>query len=179
MPRSTMQIGQSRSCRRNEEPFRVLPAVGEPYVVAEADGSMVCTVAPGPRKGKKPRDWKEIRLAAARGLNKTDTVYDILLLYRPGTLDAEDPEVENAINFVRNDPELTAWFQQHQLFQAIIRAKFRQIETPEHLKIALLGPKETPLPHGRVWQTQVWLAAAALMFRLPELRRRVDPPAAP
>jgi len=58
-----------------QEPFRVLPAVGEQYVVAEADGSMVCTVAPGPRTGKKPRDWKEIRLAAARGLSKTDTFY--------------------------------------------------------------------------------------------------------
>lgn len=58
-----------------QEPFRVLPALGEPYLVAEADGSMVCTVAPGPRKGKKPRDWKEIRLAAARGLSKTDTFY--------------------------------------------------------------------------------------------------------
>lgn len=58
-----------------QEPFRLLPAAGDPYVVAEADGSMVCTVAPGPRTGKKPRDWKEIRLAAARGLSKTDTFY--------------------------------------------------------------------------------------------------------
>lgn len=58
-----------------QEPFRVLPAVGDPYVVAEADGSMVCTVVPGARTGKKPRDWKEIRLAAARGLGKSDTVY--------------------------------------------------------------------------------------------------------
>jgi hypothetical protein len=56
-------------------PFRVLPAVGQPYVIAEVDGSMLCTVAPGPRTGKKPREWKEIRLAAARGLSKTDTFY--------------------------------------------------------------------------------------------------------
>ena len=58
-----------------QEPFRVLPAVGDPYVVAETDGSMVCTVAPGARQGKKPRDWKEIRLAVARGLGKADTFY--------------------------------------------------------------------------------------------------------
>jgi hypothetical protein len=58
-----------------QEPFRVLTVVGEQYVVAEADGSMVCTVAPGPRTGKKPRDWKEIRLAAARGLGKAGTFY--------------------------------------------------------------------------------------------------------
>jgi hypothetical protein len=58
-----------------QEPFRVLPVMGEPYVVAQADGSMVCTVASGPRTGKRPRDWQEIRLAAARGLGKTDTFY--------------------------------------------------------------------------------------------------------
>jgi hypothetical protein len=58
-----------------EEPFRVLPAVGEAQVVAQADGSMLCTVAPGPRTGKKAREWKEIRLAAARALGKTDTFY--------------------------------------------------------------------------------------------------------
>ncbi len=49
--------------REYQEPFRVLPAVAEPYVIAETDGSMLCTVAPGPRTGKKPREWKEIRLA--------------------------------------------------------------------------------------------------------------------
>ena len=61
--------------RQYQEPFRVLPAVGQPHVVAEADGSMLCTVAAGPRTGKKPRDWKEIRLAAARSLGQTDTFY--------------------------------------------------------------------------------------------------------
>jgi len=58
-----------------QQPFRVLPAVGAQYVVAEADGSMICTVEPGSRKGKKPRDWKEIRLAAAQGLGKAETFY--------------------------------------------------------------------------------------------------------
>jgi hypothetical protein len=43
--------------------------------VAEADGSLLYTVAPGPRKGKKPRDWKEIRLAAAQGWGQTQTFY--------------------------------------------------------------------------------------------------------
>jgi hypothetical protein len=57
------------------EPFRVLPAHGAEHVVAEADGSMVCTVAAGPRKGKKPRDWKEIRLTVAQALGQTEKVY--------------------------------------------------------------------------------------------------------
>lgn len=58
-----------------EQPYRALPAVGASWVVAEADGSMICTVASGPRQGKRPRDWKEIRLAAAQAQGKTETVY--------------------------------------------------------------------------------------------------------
>jgi len=58
-----------------EQSFRVLPAVGAEQVVAEADGSMVCTVAAGARKGKRPRQWKEIRLAAAQALGSTATFY--------------------------------------------------------------------------------------------------------
>lgn len=57
------------------QPFRALPAAATPYVVAQADGSLVCTVAPGTRKGKRPRDWKEIRLAAAQAAGKAETFY--------------------------------------------------------------------------------------------------------
>ena len=55
-------------------------------------------------------------------------VKEILLLYRPGTADAEDPQVAEAIEFAKRDPELGRWFEQHQVFQAAMRAKFRQIE---------------------------------------------------
>ena len=58
-----------------QQSFRVLPAVGAEQVVAEADGSMICTVAPGRRTGKKPREWKEVRLTAAQALGSTETFY--------------------------------------------------------------------------------------------------------
>lgn len=58
-----------------EQSYRALPAVGAPWVVAEADGSMICTVGAGPRKGKRPREWKEIRLTAAQAVGKTETIY--------------------------------------------------------------------------------------------------------
>jgi hypothetical protein len=58
-----------------EEPFRVVPAVGAEHVVAEADGTMICTVAPGRRKGKRPREWKEMRLVAAQAKDSATTVY--------------------------------------------------------------------------------------------------------
>jgi hypothetical protein len=48
------------------QPFRVLPAVGAQHVIAEADGTLIRTVAPGPRKGQRPREWQEMRLVAAQ-----------------------------------------------------------------------------------------------------------------
>lgn len=66
---------QDRLSDEYEEPFRVLPQKGQEHIIAEVDGTMICTVSSGPRKGARPRDWKEMRLAAARGKDRTDTVY--------------------------------------------------------------------------------------------------------
>ena len=57
------------------EPFRVLPAVGAAYVIAEADGTMIRTVEPGARQGKRPRDWNEMRLTAAQAQGSASPVY--------------------------------------------------------------------------------------------------------
>jgi len=57
------------------ESFRLLPAVGAAHVIAEADGTMICTVAPGPRQGKRPRAWEEMRLTAAQAQDSATTVY--------------------------------------------------------------------------------------------------------
>jgi hypothetical protein len=58
-----------------EQPFRMLPAVGAEQVIAEADGTMICTVEPGPRSGKRPRQWKEMRLVAAQAKESATTFY--------------------------------------------------------------------------------------------------------
>lgn len=46
-----------------------------PHVIAEADGTMICTVEAGPRKGKRPRQWQEMRLVAAQAKESSTTVY--------------------------------------------------------------------------------------------------------
>lgn len=59
-----------------KQPYRVLPQQGEAWVVAELDGSMVCTVEPKRRrKAKRPRAWKEIRVAVARGQTSAQSHY--------------------------------------------------------------------------------------------------------
>jgi len=55
--------------------FRMLPKVGASHVIAEADGTMICTVEAGKRKGKRPRDWKELKLVAAQAKDSLTTFY--------------------------------------------------------------------------------------------------------
>jgi hypothetical protein len=94
---------------------------------------------------------------------------EILLLYRPGTADAEDLEMIEAVALARQEPELGRWFDQHRAYQTAMRAKFRELEAPEHLKLALLAGQRNILPPPvRAWWRQpvVWAAAAALVLLL-------------
>ena len=75
---ATLKHAQRARAKLQEEyaqPFRILPAVGDEHVIAEADGTMICTVSPGQRKGKRPREWKEMRLVAAQAKDSATTVY--------------------------------------------------------------------------------------------------------
>lgn len=69
------QRAQAQLEEQYGQPFRLLPPQGAAYVVAQADGTMICTVAPGARKGKRPRDWKEMRLVAAQAKDSATTSY--------------------------------------------------------------------------------------------------------
>lgn len=57
------------------EPFRILPAVGAEHVIAQSDGTMICTVPSAPRKSKRPREWKEMRLVGAQAKESAAPVY--------------------------------------------------------------------------------------------------------
>jgi hypothetical protein len=107
-----------------------------------------------------------------------DQAKEILLLYRPGSADAEDPEIQQAIKVAGQDPELRLWFENHCQFQQSIRSKLRAIEVPEHSKLALLaGRKIVSLQPW--WQTPAWLAVAAgiilLLTLVPLLPRPTVP----
>lgn len=57
------------------EPYRALPAIGKERIIAEVDGTMICTVQPGRRKAKRPREWKEMRLMAAQPQGSCQTTF--------------------------------------------------------------------------------------------------------
>ncbi len=68
-----------------------------------------------------------------------DEIKHILLVYRPGTADAEDPEIAEALALVKNDPELSQWLEEHCARQNALRAKFRQIAVPAGLKEQIIS----------------------------------------
>jgi hypothetical protein len=84
----------------------------------------------------------------------------ILLLYRPGSAEAADPQLAEALELARRDPQLGHWFDQHRSFQQAMRGKFRQIAVPAHLKSSLLirGTAQPSIPTAQVW----WRRPAAL-----------------
>jgi hypothetical protein len=94
---------------------------------------------------------------------------EVLLLYRPGTADAADPQVAEALALARRDLELGRWFDQHVAFQKAMGAKFRQIEVPAHLKTSLLiqGAAQTQVPPSQAWwRSPLWLTTAVAVLLL-------------
>jgi hypothetical protein len=63
----------------------------------------------------------------------------ILTIYRPGTADADDPEIAEALALVRTDPELSRWFDEHCARQTALRDKFRQIALPAGLREQIIS----------------------------------------
>ena len=57
----------------------------------------------------------------------------ILLLYRPESLDAEDPQIAAALDLAKTDAELGRWLAEHCQRQRILREKFRQVAAPAGL----------------------------------------------
>jgi uncharacterized membrane protein YbaN (DUF454 family) len=68
-----------------------------------------------------------------------DEAKTILLLYRPGTADADDPQIAGALAFARRDPELSRWLEEHCARQNALCEQFRQIAVPEGLKEQIIS----------------------------------------
>jgi hypothetical protein len=56
-----------------QQPFRVLPAVGAEHVIGETDGTMICTVQPGPQGQASARmEGNEVGGGASQGQRDHD-----------------------------------------------------------------------------------------------------------
>jgi uncharacterized membrane protein YbaN (DUF454 family) len=94
-----------------------------------------------------------------------DEAKTILLLYRPGTADADDPQVAEALALAQRDPELARWLKEHCARQEALRAKFRQITAPAGLKEQIISEQAA---HEKIifWRRNTIFAAAAVMVAL-------------
>ncbi len=90
----------------------------------------------------------------------------VLTLYRPGTADAGDPEVAEAVELARHDAEFRAWFEQHCAFQTAMWNKFRQIEAPPDLRARLDEAQKLDRLRRRRRRAAAWMAAAAAVLLL-------------
>ena len=94
-----------------------------------------------------------------------DEAKTILLLYRPGTADADDPQIARALELARQDPELTRWLVEHCARQETLRAGFRQITAPAGLKEQIIS-EQAAQEKVIFWRQRVVLAAAAVVAAL-------------
>jgi hypothetical protein len=68
-----------------------------------------------------------------------DEAKNILLLYRHGMTDADDPQIAEALALAQRDRELTRWLEEHCARQFLLREKFRQISAPAGLKEQIIS----------------------------------------
>ena len=94
-----------------------------------------------------------------------DEAKTILLLYRPGTADAGDPEIAAALALAKQDPELTRWLVEHCARQEAVRAGFRKITAPAGLKEQIISEQAA---HEKMlfWRQRAVLAVAAVVVAL-------------
>jgi hypothetical protein len=90
---------------------------------------------------------------------------NILIIYRTGPADADDPQVAEALSMAANDPELGRWLETQKAQQEALRSKFRGIAVPAGLKEQIIsehaaGKRMAALPR------KIWYALAAALVIL-------------
>jgi hypothetical protein len=97
-----------------------------------------------------------------------DEAKTILLLYRPGTTDAGDPDIAGALALAKQDPELTRWLVEHGARQEALRAGFRKITAPAGLKEQIISEQAAKEKIG-IRRKRAVLAAMAVVMALVAL----------
>jgi hypothetical protein len=100
-----------------------------------------------------------------------DEARQILRLYRPGTTDAADPQIAEALALARQDADLSLWLAEEGARHAALRAKFRQIAPPAGLKEQILSEHAAAIrrePRGQTlalaFATVLILGCASLLW---------------
>lgn len=90
---------------------------------------------------------------------------EVLLLYRPGSRDSNEPDVREALRLAESDAALKKWFEGHCAFQMSVRSKLRSVPVPTDLKQAILSSQKI-VEAPAWWRSPLVLAAAAMIVLL-------------
>lgn len=90
----------------------------------------------------------------------------ILLAYRPGSTDARDPEVADALAQAQRDPALQQWLEKQVAFQQTMQETFQQVPAPSYLRDRILSRAKIVKPLHWSWGQVALAAAAALVLLL-------------
>jgi hypothetical protein len=93
---------------------------------------------------------------------------EVLLGYRPGIDDPNDPPVAEALRQLAFDPGLASWFQRVQETDDAIRRRLREAPLPTSLKQRILAEHKIVRPDF-AWQKPALIAAAAAAVVLAAL----------
>lgn len=97
-------------------------------------------------------------------MNREDAKY-ILQSYHLGGQDADDPQFRDALQMVKRDPELAAWFAEEQAIDAKLAEKLQSFPVPPALKVQLLAARKVVSPPAW-WRRPQWISAAAATVAL-------------
>jgi hypothetical protein len=92
-----------------------------------------------------------------------DEAKNILLLYRHGTADADDPQIAEALAMAERDPELKDWLVVHCAREFVVREKFRRISAPAGLKEQIIS-EQAAQERMRGWRKKAALTAVAAVL---------------
>lgn len=92
-------------------------------------------------------------------MNRDEARY-ILRAYHLGGQDASDVQFREALEMLKHDPVLAAWFAQEREFDARFSEKFRAFPVPTFLKAQLLAARKV-IPLRSWWRRPAWISAAA------------------
>ncbi|MEJ0090234.1 MAG: hypothetical protein WDM80_10870 [Limisphaerales bacterium] len=112
-----------------------------------------------------------------------DEAKAVLLLYRHGTADKEDPQIAEALALAQSDQELKDWLVIHCARQFVLREQFQRIAVPVGLKEQIIseqaaGERDVPsgLPKLRLVPVLalILLSGVLAVFWLADQRERDD-----
>ena len=95
-------------------------------------------------------------------MNK-DKAREVLLRYRPGVDDGDDPEMVAALELANTDQELGRWLAEQATFHAAVSASLRQVEPPTGLKERILAGQPDRNIITVWWRNPAVLAVAAVI----------------